>query len=176
MARPIDPRPTTPPTTIDRPAAEARRARLRAEMAPVGALQSLLVDQIARAMDRLDVAAAWEDAVAPGDPAWMRYHAQAERTLHRCLLELRRLVKEAKLAAPPIPEATPTPKLVQTPARPVVAASRPEPTGRPAPTTAAAAVTMSVRPSPAVAPETGPWPTDCSPWTSTAPCSPATAR
>ena len=67
---------------------------LRAELAPSGHLQTLLVGQIALGMERLTRAAAREDR---DDPSWLKYHAAAERTFYRALAEFRRLVKaEAK--------------------------------------------------------------------------------
>ena len=95
------PRPSSAPTLlppIDREAAEARRLQLRRELAPAGVLQAMLVDQIAQATTRLGVAAEWELRVEPGDPAWTRYQQQAERTLHRSMLELRRLSKPVRAA------------------------------------------------------------------------------
>ena len=67
---------------------------LRAEMAPSGLLQTILVDQIALGMDRLASVAAREDR---DDPAWLKAQTRAERTFYRALTEFRRLVKaEAK--------------------------------------------------------------------------------
>jgi len=76
-----------------RAAAEARRREYHRELKPVGVLQAMLVDQVARAGERLQRAAEWEEAVEPGDPKWVRYQGQAERSLYRALAELRRLVK-----------------------------------------------------------------------------------
>lgn len=90
--------PGIPLPPIDPIAAEGRRLQLHRELGPVGALQTLLVDQIARAMTRLDRADVWELRVEPDDPAWTRYRSQAERTFQRSMAELRRSKREARLA------------------------------------------------------------------------------
>ena len=69
---------------------------LRAELAPSGLLQHFLVGQMALAMDRLTLATAREDR---DDPAWLKYHAQAERTFYKAMAEFRRLVKAAAKGA-----------------------------------------------------------------------------
>ena len=86
-----------PPSTAD---------ALRAEMAPSGLLQTFLVGQIARAMDRLDLAAAREDR---DEPASLRDQVAAERSFYRAMAEFRRLAKAASKAGPTLYEAKPTP-------------------------------------------------------------------
>ena len=147
MAKPLA---TPPAPPVDRAANEAARARLHAEMKPEGVLQTLVVDEIARAMARLALAAEWEDLVEPGDPRWLRYHAQAERSIYRGLAELRRLVKDAARAIvdaarpevaatvePPIKAATPVPATA-APEAVVVADPPPAESPRSAPIIAAA--------------------------------------
>ena len=77
----------------ERVEAEGLREQLRRELTPVGVLQGLLVDQIARAAWRLRRAAEWEETTGPEDRGWLRYQGQAERSFYRGLAELRRLVK-----------------------------------------------------------------------------------
>lgn len=97
---------------------------LRAELAPSGILQRLVVDQIALGTDRLARAAALEDPADPANPAWLRYQAQAERTFYRALAEFRRLVK-AESRSKPTGKATAKVLEVITPPAPPVVAPRP---------------------------------------------------
>ncbi len=93
-----------PPATPPKPAPEAAAARIAAglfdgddatferwlaafaaELRPRGALESLLVAQAVQAARRLRRAARTEADAPPGDPAWSRYHALAERGFYRAL-------------------------------------------------------------------------------------------
>ena len=102
------------PLTESVPTGETLRDQLRRELAPSGLLQAVLVEQIARGIDRLNRAAALENHDDPANSAWLRYQAQAERTFYRALAEFRRLAKaglvvpkkvEAQAVAVPTPPA-----------------------------------------------------------------------
>lgn len=97
--------------TVDREAYRAARAELHRQLAPVGILHLLIVDQLALAAERLRRAAEWEERVAPGDPAWSRYQAQAERSFWKAIAELRRLDKAEKPGTVARPTAAIAPTL-----------------------------------------------------------------
>ena len=89
--------------------ASGLRERLIREMGPVGVMQTILAEQVALGVTRLARADAVED---PEDPAWVRRHAQAERSFYRALTEFRRQVKADAKARPEEASATvgaPTP-------------------------------------------------------------------
>lgn len=127
MPRPTAPTSETarPPYTVDREAFEAFRDEMRRELAPAGILHSLVVDQFAMAAERLRRAAEWEETAAPGDPAWTRYHAQAERTFWKAMAELRRIERAQRAGAGPVvaPKAQAAPRFVVQVKEPTVGAA-----------------------------------------------------
>ena len=98
-----------------------RLAQLLRELRPVGLLQTMLVEQLALAMGRLSQVDAIEDA---DDPAWVRRHAQVERSFYRALTEFRRFVKAdakaeaAATADAKVPEPAPAASTTTRAARP----------------------------------------------------------
>ena len=109
-----------------RATARARREQYHRELKPSGILQELLVDEVARAGERLRRAGEREES-SDLDPASERQREQAERSLYRALAELRRQVKaEAKGKK----EAALASKIVEVTARP---AEDRRPSPRPAP-------------------------------------------
>ena len=125
MAQLIDTAGTTP--------AADRLAQLVRELAPVGLLQTMLVEQIARGMGRLALADAREDASDPADPKWARTQAQAERSFYRALTEFRRTAKaDAKARAAEVAAAAQD-RPAPAPSTPLPEAPRPSPRP-PAPT------------------------------------------
>ena len=90
---------TPPPFTPDPEGARHRREEWRRQLAPVGIMHAMVVDQIARAAERLRHAEEWEDNAPPGDPAALRYLAQAERGFWRAMAEHRRIERANRAAA-----------------------------------------------------------------------------
>jgi len=93
---------------------ETRADQLLRELSPVGLLQTMLVDQIARSMGRLAQVDQAEDA---SDPKWVRRHTQVERSFYRALTEFRRTVKaDARAAKTKSMSSTPEVRPVAAPA------------------------------------------------------------
>lgn len=133
MAQLIDAAETTP--------AASRLAQLVRELAPVGLLQTMLVEQIARGMGRLALADAREDANDPADPKWARYQAQAERSFYRALTEFRRAAKADAKARAAEAAADARDRPAPAPSTSVVAGRRPLPEApRPSPRPPAPAI------------------------------------
>ena len=110
----------------DSTASRARRAQLLRELAPAGLLQTMLVEQVARAMDRVDRADALEDVHGPLDPEWRKFQAQAERSFYRALGEFHRL-RKADIAAHRVPAARPSKPLDRPPTPPAARGVDPSP-------------------------------------------------
>lgn len=108
-----------PPYTVDPAASRARREEMHRQLAPSGILHALIVDQLARAAERLRQADEWGETASPGDPALSRFLAQADRSFWKAMAELRR-VEKAKAA-----EAKAQAKAAEVVEKPVVVAAAP---------------------------------------------------